>query len=504
MTLRISHLLPTLALIAAGAPLFAADGDAAPAPAPAPAPAATSVADLEARIADLDQQVRILARNSEVAKENADAADAKAKAAVKDGDLVVKVKGYIQGRATLGADAHTTRGDNEDFYSGNATASDESENARFSLRRVRLGIEARSRNDSYAVVNIRADNVGTSGSGVLTTNAAGATSNTGSISNSPVQLYQAFVGKAFTVGDFVHDVKFGLDKIYNNDSSISSTAGLLAGDRSGATLLSSQREIGFAYQFRAPFLRAGFDLQNAANLNRVGVVAPGANRGNYDHAPSLAYSFRIEGAPGADYLPAKKQESYIGAYGTQALFGFDFQNSGNTYAVANEERDLTIFGPDVLFHHDRWTFLAEYRWSQLNSSATNGQLVPRAALDGTHWDAQVGYAVPLDAGFVIEPALRFEIDNWDTEVSETSNWGVNASRDNNVIAPTGLLATGGLTPAALSSGATNLGSGRQIDVGVNFYWNGNYNKTQVGYTYWAAESGDSTASAFTVQQQLVW
>ncbi len=453
-------------------------------------------AELEQRIADLDQQLRILARNSELAKEQAEADAAKAKSAVKDGDLQIKLKGYVQGRATLGASADTSAGAGQDYYAANNAGSDESETARLAFRRIRLSAELRSRNDWFGLLTLRADNIGTSG-----------TTSANSTGNPAVTIYQAYIGKTFNAGGFEHDLKFGLDKIYNNDSTISSSAGLLALDRPLATLLSSQREIGVQYQFRAPFLRAGADIQDNSNLSRT-VATGNPTSGNYSHRPVPATSLRVEIAPGADYLPTKKQESYVGAYGTQALLGFDWQDSGKSYAVANEARKLQLFGPDLLIHHDAITFLAEYRWSRFDRTQTAGApFVANEAdhLSGRHWNAQIGYAIPVDLGFVIEPALRYSRIDWSTANDERSAWGTNSARDNNVTTPTGLLgSTSALTNTGLDSGSTNLGSGNEIDVGLNLYWNGHANKTQLAYTSWTAESGEGRAHAFVVQHQVTF
>jgi hypothetical protein len=446
--------------------------------------------ELQQRISELEQQIKIVARNAELSKDDAEAAAAKVKAAVKDSDIVIKVRGSLQGRASLGARAHDNTGAGQDFYAANNTAGTESEEARLSLRRTRLTVDGRNANDWYANITLRADNIGTSG----TTSTSGVSST----------LYQAFVGKTFKVGSYEHDIKFGLDKIYNNDSSISTTTLLFPGDRAVATLTSAQREIGLSYQFRAPFLRAGFDIQDNPNLTRT--ANAGANRGNYDEKSTPATSFRIEVAPGADYLPKKKQESYVGAYGTEILLGFDWQNSGKTYAVANEERTLSVFGPDLLVHFDSFTFLTEYRFSKLERTATLGNLGADDidGLSGRHWDAQLGYAIPTTAWLVIEPAVRFSAFNWGRDVDENSNWGSNASRDNNGITPTSLLNQTNLTHTAVGSGATNLGSGNQVDLGLNLYWNGHANKTQIAYSRWTAESGPAHASAITVQHQLVF
>ncbi len=454
--------------------------------------------ELQQRISELDQQIKILARNAELAKDESEAAAAKVKAAVKDSDIVIKVRGSLQGRASVLGSATDNTGAAQDFYAANAANGSESEISRLSIRRARLTVDGRSKNDWFANVTLRADNVGTSG--------------TASTGGSAISLYQAFIGKTFKSGDFEHDVKFGLDKIHNNDSTISTTSLLFPGDRSIATLISAQREIGLSYQFRAPFLRAGFDVQDNPNLSRnanqpstVGNNSV-ANTGNYDGRPTPATSFRIEVAPGADYLPKKKQESYIGAYGTEIVLGFDWQNSGKTYAVANESRDLSIFGPDLLVHFDSFTFLAEYRFTKLNREATNGSLSPQELeiIDGRHWDAQIGYAIPIDNGVVIEPALRFSVTDWNKDADEHSQWGANSSRDNGGVIPTNLLSQGNLTSGAVSSGSTNFGSGSQIDLGLNLYWNGHANKTQIAYSWWTAEAGAAEASVITVQHQLVF
>ena len=449
-------------------------------------------AELQAKIAELDQQVRILGRNAELAKEEAEAAAAKVKAAIKPDDLQVKIKGYIQGRATIGASAQDAAGNDQDYFLANASATSgsESEAARLAFRRVRLSAELKSASDWFGLIALRADNIGTSGQ-----------TSTG---NAPIQLYQAYFGKTFKVGDFEHEVKFGLDKIYNNDSSISATAGLLAVDRPLATLLSSQREIGLGYFFRSPILRAGVEIQDNANLTRTTAAAP-AN-GNYDQKAQLATSARIEFAPGAEYLPKRKQESYVGAFGTEVLFGLDFQNSGKSYAVSNESRALTILGPDLLLHHDAFTFLAEYRISKLDREATSGAIPATQidSLEGKHWNAQLGYVLPLDLAFKIEPAIRYSVIDWAKDIDENSAWGVNGARDNNVTTPTGLLSNTNLNTAGATSGTTNLGSGSEIDLGLNLYWNGHANKTQFAYTSWQAEDGDGRAHAFIAQHQVTF
>lgn len=456
-----------------------------------PAAEPTAVPTLEERVKALDQQVRLLQRKAEVAEEVAKAADDKLKAAVKPSDLVFKWKAVIQARAVAGASADAANGDGQDYFASTNANGSESESLRLGLRRARLTIEARSKDDWFALATIRADSVGTSG-----------TTSTGAAA---VGLYAAYVGKTFKHGDYEHDVKLGVDQFYSNWSTISASTGLFAGDRSVGVITgnSSQREAGLNYQFRSPILRAGFDIQDNSNLTRTATNTPSS--GNYDRKPTPFTSLRIEGAPGADYLPARKQESYVGAFGTEVVFGLDYQNSGRTYAVANEERQFHIFGPDLLIHWDNLTFLAEYRLSHLGRSATAGTLANSEAesLDGRHWNAQAGYVLPLeDLPLKIEPALRFAVTDWATDLDERSQWGTNGSRDNNAYNPNTFLAQTKLKKGELEDGTTSLGSGRQVDVGVNLYWNGHANKTQISYQAWKAEEGEGVARAILVQHQV--
>jgi len=462
-------------------------------PAAEPTPAPT----LEERVKALDQQVRLLQRKAEVAEEVAKAADDKAKAAIKPSDLTFKWKAVVQGRATVGASAATVAGDSHDYFTTPAAAVNgrDSEASRFALRRIRLNLEARSKEDTFALVTLRSDNVGTSGQ----TSTGGASA----------VLYQGFIGKTFKSGDLEHDLRFGLDQPYTNWSSISTSTDIFAGDRPVGTVIGNQREIGLGYQFRSPVFRGGFDIQDNSNLTRNATTS-GASSGNYDRRPTPFTSFRIEGSPGAEYLPARKQHSYVGAYGTEVLVGFDYQNSGRTYAIADEVREFQILGPDVLAHWDNLTFLAEYRVSRLNRQDTRGSAITNSSsqestLVGNHWNAQVAYTLPIDdLPFKIEPAFRFARTDWAANRDEKSSWGANGSRDNNVFNPNNFLSSGTWTKAALESGTQNLGSGNQIDLGVNFYWSGHTNKTQVSFQRWVAENDDASAQAVIVQQQVTF
>jgi len=422
-------------------------------------------------------------------------------------DFTLKVKGVIQARATVGAKATDNRGESQDFYSANgldaipssaAYTGTESEVARFGLRRVRIGFEAANTTGWFANTTIRAEPVELSG--------------TAANSGVGLALYYAFIGKRFKTEIVEHELKIGLDKPFHNEGSISSSNQLFGLQRSAAAIEDFQRSPGIAYKISAPFLRAGVDLQNATNTTRTATIPSTTgnntanNSGNYDQKPTPFYSFRIEFAPGADFMPTKKTESWAGEEGTHLLFGFGYQNSGNTYAVANEKRSLSVMGPDILAHWNGLSFLAEYRISKLERESTTTPFGSGEAesIAGSVWGAQVGYAIPMESGLVIEPALRYSVLDMSKDQEERSQWGLNGSRDNALANPSSYLTQTGLTNAGIAGGSSNLGSGNQFDLGMNLYWNGHKNKTQIGYMKWTAEKGDGQASAIYIQQQVTF
>ena len=422
-------------------------------------------------------------------------------------DFTLKVKGVIQARATVGAKATDNRGESQDFYSTNGLGAvpnvnnytgTESEMVRFGLRRVRIAFEAANTTGWFANTTIRAEPVELSG--------------TAANSGVGLALYYAFIGKRFKTEIVEHELKIGLDKPFHNEGSISSSAQLFGLQRSTAALIDFQRSPGIAYRISAPFLRAGVDIQNSTNTTRTATIPTtvggntSASPGNYDQKPTPFYSFRIEFAPGADMMPTRKTESWAGAEGTHVLIGFDYQNSGKTYAVANEKRTLSVMGPDLMAHWNGLSFLAEYRISKLDRESTTTPFGSdeAEAIDGSVWGAQIGYAIPMDSGLIIEPALRYSVLNMNKDQEERSQWGLNASRDNALGNPSGYLTQTGLTNAGIAGGSSNFGSGNQFDLGMNLYWNGHANKTQIGFMKWTAEKGDGKASAIYVQQQVTF
>ena len=90
----------------------------------------------------------------------------------------------------------------------------------------------------------------------------------------------------------------------------------------------------------------------------------------------------------------------------------------------------------------------------------------------------------MEAGFAVEPAIRF------------SKIDVNKDNDNE-------------GPNGFDQGEYRGGqSGSEFTIGVNAYWNGHKNKTQLAYTSWQGEepvSGDKAdAKVITLQHQVTF
>ena len=196
------------------------------------------------------------------------------------------------------------------------------------------------------------------------------------------------------------------------------------------------------------------------------------------------YGFRIEFAPGKEYMPKKRQESYLGTEGTHVLVGFDYGNDNNAISkdVPAKKTSKSYLGPDVIVHWNALTGLIEYKMLNTKSETVGGASAPD--VKGTALALRLAWAVPLDNGHVVEPALGYAIVDTDTD------------NDNQ-----------GPAPASIADG-TNKSSGTTLDLGVNYYFSGNNNKLQLGYRSWTGEepkTGDKAKSnGIVLQHQLLF
>lgn len=412
-------------------------------------------------------------------------------------DLVIKPAAQLQLRAQLGAGGSDAAGNDYNIYAG-ATGMNDA--ARFSIRRARFGVSAKNSTGWDALFQIRAGERSDAG--------------TGGTSNQAVTLYYANIGKVIKTDSLEHRIHIGLDKAFNGESSISSSTYLFANDRAIANLIEF-RSPGIGYTVKTDFLKFGFDIAdggNWSNFSAAGLASPAGTAGNLaaptaqgvnnstETKPGMFYSARIEFSPGAEYMPTKKMESYAGAEGTHVVIGFDFQDdaknlvntaAAGTPATARAVDQTTIItGPDALIHWNSLSALIDYRMVSVKQGVTGGTAATSGTSDdvkGSAFGIQAGYAIPMDQGFAIEPAIRFHKVDLNKDLDE------------------------GAVSTKYASGEWQAGriSGSEFDIGVNFYWNGNANKTQLEYSNWKGENPSATGDAIkahviTLQQQVTF
>ena len=406
---------------------------------------------------------------------------------IKDDTFNVGVKLAIQTRAQFLNDADNATGANYDPLRG---TNGEAESVRFSLRRVRFGLAAKygdwranfvirggEQTDRTDAANAAQTIQNVTVNGVVPPPATTVTVNS-STNGRPMQLYYANGARLFTTGEIVHDIHFGLDKPFNSESSISSSAMLFPTERIVAERIET-RNVGIGYGLRSSFVNFGFDLMN----NSSGTKDPqaGSNTGA-EETNGYFYSARIEIMPGKEYNPGKRQESYVGKEGFRVVGGLDAQwddtsltlnNSITTFAVT----DTFTWGPDLLVHWNYFTFLAEARFRSTDvetiTDATGAST--STTVDGRFGNVQLAYAIPMESGYVVEPAVRYMIRDDNKAVDSSGVYGNNND---------------------------NGGEGTTIDLGVNLYFNGHANKLQLAYQMWEAEAGEGQANILRLQHQV--
>lgn len=289
---------------------------------------------------------------------------------------------------------------------------------------------------------------------------------------------------------FKHDEKWssavhvGLDKPYNVNEAdyVSSSVMLLPYKRAAAEHFLRPRGVGVGYRLVGNILAAAVDVQNNTNAARDLTQSGGVGNENLDEGEGFAYSARVEFSISPDWFTTKRAESYAGAEGQHLVFGLSYGvNDGALVHGAAPAGDLmvttTLLGADVLFHWDAITALISYHAQDVETELTGAGTAAETDIDGTIIAAQVGYAFKLDGGTVIEPAVRYQIIDLDTDNDDEA-----------------------VVYGAAS--AENGRSGDQIDLGVNVYFSGHSNKLQLGYQMWNAEDGDGQANVLRLQHQL--
>jgi hypothetical protein len=395
------------------------------------------------------------------------ASAAVARAQTSQGDqLSLNLRLILQTRVTSVLDSLDAEGNPYDPLRG--TPGDP-EPARFDLRPIRVGMLLKYGEHWRSFIFFRSERLDLNNPAVF---------------NRLMHLYIGSVEYGFKTDSIEHTIHFGLDKAWNNESSIPTFSNLFPTDRLVAARI-EVRNSGVGYILRAPYFNAGFDVQ--AN-NTIIKDSQAANLSGAEATNGLFYSARVEATPKPEWMIAKKWESYAGAEGTGLLFGFDMQfNHKNLEDDGSEETftqtDTMTFGPDFLIHWNLLTAIAEFRWRNAwidtvtDLSGSSDSSFRKAIL----WDVQVAYAIPSAwlavpvKSLVVEPALGLAYYDSDTDVHARPVYG---------------------------NGTDNGPDGSTINAGVNAYFAGHNSKLQLAFQRWRAEGGQARNNAIRAQFQL--
>lgn len=332
----------------------------------------------------------------------------------------------------------------------------------FSVRRARLGLNFKYGSSWKGQIQINADNIDTNGSGT------GGGANTGGTGGSrAVQLRYAWLERSFDLGDGMsHAVMFGLNKPFfmNPSDTISSSVRLMPNDNAASTFL-APRAVGLNYRFDHKM----FNLA-AALMNNVSGTKDTTTAASADEEEGFFYGVRAEFSFSPEWYIAKRAESFVGKEGQGLNVGLSYGTNQDQINAANATT-ITAYGVDLMFWLNGLSAYAEYRAGTTETEPFAGA---STEVDAEFIVLQAAYAFPLEVG-VLEPALRYQIIDTNTDVDQVVNFGNNAE-----------------------SGA----AGTQIDVGLNLYLDGHANKLQLALSLWESEEGEGDATIIRLQHQI--
>jgi hypothetical protein len=380
--------------------------------------------------------------------------------------LTLNFKLILQSRVTSVLDSLDAMGNPYDPLRG---TSGEAEPARFDLRPIRIGTFLTYGEHWRSFIIFRSERLDLNNPAVF---------------NRLAHLYIGAIEYWFKTGSIEHLIHFGLDKAWNNESSIPTFSNLFPIDRLVAVRIEN-RNSGIGYVVRSPYVNVGVDVQANNTIIKDGQAS---NLVGADATNGLFYSGRVEATPKPEWMLSRKWESYAGAEGLGLLVGFDMQfNQKNLEDDGSDETftqtDTMTFGPDLLVHWNGLTAIAELRWRKASFdtiSDASGDSVS-GERDGIFWDVQAGYAMPaafLSLPFkslVVEPALGFAYYDSDTDVRARPVYG---------------------------NGTDNGPDGTTTNAGVNAYFHGHNSKLQVAFQRWRAEGGQGRNNVIRAQYQL--
>jgi hypothetical protein len=368
---------------------------------------------------------------------------------IKD-DVVSLTPGIrIQSRAQI-ADASNNAGQDYRIQGGIDNAVNDMID--FSIRRARLYMTFKYGANWKGQLAINADNVDNNNTGTGTRN---------------IVLRYAFLERTFAAGEGMnHGITFGLNKPYNNpsDAGMSSSRELFPNGNAAATFL-SPRGVGVGYRFYHPVFLIAADIQNNTSATKDTSNATSANE-----EEGLFYGARAEFSFSPDWFIKRRAESFLAKEGQGLNIGLSYGMNQDAI-TATSAVSTSAISVDAMFWMNGLSAYAEYRMGNTETEPFAGGSTD---VDAEYIVLQAGYAFPVGEE-VVEPALRFQIIDTNTDADSTAAYGNNTD-----------------------SGA----SGTQIDLGVNYYLNGHDNKLQLALSLWEAEEGNADATIIRLQHQI--
>ena len=383
---------------------------------------------------------------------------------IKDDILSITPTLRIQTRAQMN-DATSTTGSDYRVAGGIPGAVDEPID--FSIRRARFGMAFKYGSNWKGTFTLQADNTDQNGTQGTAARAA------------LTAIRYAWLERGFALQDgMAAAIKFGLDKPEQNaQDKLSSSRKLLPNDAASSGYL-SPRGVGIGARFNHPVFMIAADLQNNTNAAKDATVAvPNTNNSEEE---GYFYGVRAEFSFSPEWFIAKRADSFLGKEGHGFNVGLSYGVNADAVladvdpgaAVDKGQQSLSAYQIDGMLWLNGLSGYIEYRAGTLESTSNVGTAI--ADVDSEYITLQLGYAF-LVGEEVLEPAIRYQIIDNDSNADETVNYGNNTE-----------------------SG----GSGTQIDVGLNYYLSGHDNKLSLAVSLWESEEGSGDATIIRLQHQI--
>ncbi len=339
-----------------------------------------------------------------------------------------------------------------------AIAGGENDPIDFSIRRARLYMSFKYGSNWKGQFAINADNVDTVDA-----------NNNGKGANRAVQIRFAWLERAFDLGDGMSTaITFGLNKPYQNpsDAGMSSSREVFPNGNAAAGYL-APRGVGVGLRFNHPMFLLAADVQNNDQAHNTTLASA-----SLAETEGFYYGIRGEFSFSPDWFIKKRAESFVGKEGHGLNIGLSYGANTDGVQAANNFRSISAYGVDAMLWLNGLSAYAEFR-----TGNTENEVISTGVSTDTDQEfivLQLAYAFPV-GDEVLEPAIRYQIIDNNTDADEIVNFGNNAE-------------TGG--------------SGTQIDIGVNYYLSGHDNKLQLSLSLWESEEGDGDATIIRLQHQI--